>query len=187
MGNEKFHLVSQHSATFQINILCVGRHERNRYQLHAGVIRLSATLVIVTATASRNDIRPGIAATGTHWLDMVPGQILGHESAAAIQAQVGIPPEERLVVERGNIVLVRFGHPGVPPDGRNDRIDVDGAAEPGEGVYATMDTEKKRAADIGNLLSMVQADRVPIVNPLQWHSGNIGPQHLLSEIYLVLV
>jgi hypothetical protein len=118
---------------------------------------------------------------------MVSGQILGHEPATTIQAQVGIPPEERLVVKRRNVVLARFSQPGLPPDGRNDRIDVDGAADAGEGIYAPVDTKKKRAANIGNLLSMVQADRVSIVNPLQWHSGNIGPQYLLGEIYLVLV
>jgi hypothetical protein len=118
---------------------------------------------------------------------MVPGQIRGHEPATTIQAQVGIPPEERLVIKRGNIVLARFSQPGLPPDGRDDGIDVDGAADAGEGIYAPVDTKKKRAANIGNLLSMVQADRVSIVNPLQWHSGNIGPQYLLGEIYLVLV
>ena len=187
MGDQKFHLVSKHSATFQIYILCVGRHKRNRYQLHAGLIGRAATLVIVTTTASGHDIRPGITASGTHRLDMVSGQILRHEPAATIQAQVGIPPEERLVVKRGNIVLAGFSQSSLPPDGRNDRIDVDGAADAGQRVYAPVDTKKKCAANIGNLLSMVQADRVSIVNPLQWHSGYIGPQYLLGEIHLVLV
>ena len=74
---------------------------------------------------------------------MVSGQILRHKPAATIQAQIGIPPEERLVVQRWNIVLMGFGQPGVPPDSRNDRIDVDVAADTGAGVYASVNTEKK--------------------------------------------
>jgi hypothetical protein len=39
-----------------------------------------------------------------------------------------------------------------------------------------------RAAVVGNLIGMVQPDRLSIVYTLDWHSGHIGTQQLLRDI-----
>ena len=57
---EKFHLVTEDAATLQINVFCMGWHERNGQKLHVRLLRGTAGFAVVATFASRHHIVPGI-------------------------------------------------------------------------------------------------------------------------------
>jgi hypothetical protein len=64
----------------------------------------------------------------------------------------------------------------------NDRIDVDLAALAVDAAVAAEYRVKKCAAVIRHLVGVVETDRLPVIDPLQWHSGDVRSQHLLRDI-----
>ena len=65
---------------------------------------------------------------------------------------------------------------------RDNRINIDATAFPVDGTVATEYGIKEGAAVIRYLLGVVETYRFTVVNPLERHSGNIGPQNLLRYI-----
>ena len=60
MGLEKFHLIAQHTATLQIDVLRMGWHKGNGQKLDARLLGGAARFMVVAPLASRHDIVPGI-------------------------------------------------------------------------------------------------------------------------------
>jgi hypothetical protein len=42
-----------------------------------------------------------------------------------------------------------------------------------------MQTHQGATTFIGDLIGVIQTHRVPVIHPLQWHPGDIGPEYLL--------
>jgi hypothetical protein len=73
MRPQKVHLIGQHPPTLQVHILGMIGRERNRQQLHSGLLRRPAALAVITGLASGHYIIPVISATLDKGSDMVAG------------------------------------------------------------------------------------------------------------------
>ena len=49
-------------------------------------------------------------------------------------------------------------------------------------LIASVDAEQGRPAAVGDLAQVVEADGIPVVDPLKRHASHIGPQDLLGVI-----
>src|SRR5690606_39000083 len=91
-------------------------------------------------------------------------------------------PEQGLVVQGRYVAIAEFGGVRRTADGGDDGIDLDGTLQAGRGVDAAEDPEERHAAAVGDLAEVVQAHRVPVVDPFQGHARDVGPQDLLRRI-----
>lgn len=111
---------------------------------------------------------------------MVARQVDDEEMLAAIQAEVGIAPEQRVVVQRRRIgVARRIG--GAMPECRDDARHLDDGARPGVRVDSAAQPEQRPAALIGDLRRVVEAHRAPVIHPLERHAGDVGAQDKLAQ------
>ena len=62
MCEQVLHLISKYAATLEINVLGVIRRKWNGNQLHRRLLRRPTAFVVVAATASCRDVRPGVEA-----------------------------------------------------------------------------------------------------------------------------
>tara|TARA_Y100001960_G_scaffold321596_1_gene396634 strand:+ start:1524 stop:1742 length:219 start_codon:yes stop_codon:yes gene_type:complete len=60
MCHQKFHLVSEDTATRQIDVLSMGRHKGHGPQLHPGLFRCAIAFMMITPLASGHHIPPDI-------------------------------------------------------------------------------------------------------------------------------
>jgi hypothetical protein len=63
----------------------------------------------------------------------------------------------------------------------DDRVDLDDAALAGLRAVAAANAIQQRAAGIGHLTAVVQRGRDAVVDPLEWHSRDIGSQNFLAQ------
>ena len=130
VSDQIFHLIREHAPALQEDVLRIGRRERHGQELHAGLLRRARCLGIVAAAAGRHHVAPGVLAAAAERRDMVARQEAVREAGAAVQAEVRVAPEQRLVVERRRIGAAPqiSGIAGMPQRG-DDGIDVDDGAQ----------------------------------------------------------
>ena len=182
MREQEFHLIGQNAPALEINIFRIGRCKGHCDQLHAGLFRRLASLMVIAAPASCDDIGPSVHAALAQRPDMITRQFPGHERGRAIHAEIRIAAEESLVIKRRYIAITPGGAAACLSDRSHDGIDFNHAAHAGGRADAAVNPIQESPAGVSNLLSVVQADGVPVVNPLQWHAGNIRSQDLLRKI-----
>ena len=124
MGAQELHLVGEYSAPFQINVFCMGRHERDGQELHAGLLRCAVGLEVIAAFAGGDHVVPGVLAADTAWADMITRQIAFVKVIATIQAQVVVALEQRIVGQRWNVAVIRAWRMRVDPQCGHDGVDL---------------------------------------------------------------
>ena len=117
---------------------------------------------------------------------MIAAEIAATEALRAVHAQVAIAPEQRLIVERGNVVVADI--PGVAgmTQRRDDGADLQHRALTGQRVSPTVQLVERRAAAIGDLTLRVKTRCLAVVDPLQRHAGHVGSQHVLIQAITLL-
>src|SRR5579864_6171308 len=75
MRHEIFHLVGEHAAALEEDILRVGWRERHRNQLHARLLRRARGLLVVAAAAGRHHVGPDVHAALTEGPDVIARQL----------------------------------------------------------------------------------------------------------------
>src|SRR5690606_23177501 len=75
MRQQVLHLVGQHAAALQINVLRIRRGERHGDQLQAGLFGRAPSLQIVAATAGGHDVRPRVPTALAQRTDVVARQL----------------------------------------------------------------------------------------------------------------
>ena len=113
--------------------------------------------------------------------DMVARQLARGKAHAAVHADVGVPAEQRLVVERRHIVVARVAGIARMPDGRDDGIHLEHRAPPGAGIHAAVELVEQRAAGVCHLFLVIEPGRLAVIDPLERHSRDIRAQHELRE------
>ena len=84
--------------------------------------------------------------------------------------------------DRDGMLVTIAGHAATGAVRCDDRVDVDLAALPVDGAVATEHRVKECAAVVRYLLGVVKTYRFAVVNPLERHSCNVGPENLLRDI-----
>ncbi len=112
---------------------------------------------------------------------MVPGQIGSSKLLRAVQAYVGVPLEQRLIVQRRHIAVPILLQARRRAPGRDNGIDLYHAAQARQRAETTMDAIQGNTAGVGHLSGVVQPHGIPIINPLQRHAGNVRAQNFLAE------
>ena len=64
---------------------------------------------------------------------------------------------------------------------RYDRTDLDHGAAAGTGVGAATQLEQRLPERVGHLAHEMEPDGVPVIDPLEWHPGNVRAENLLRE------
>ena len=71
MCQQEVHLIVQNLASLQIDVLRMGRTERDRQQFHARLFGRSAGLVVIASFTGGDNIYPAVLSTLAQWVDMV--------------------------------------------------------------------------------------------------------------------
>ena len=179
MREEELHLIGKNPSALEIDVLRISWRKRNRNQLHPGLLRCIATLVVIAPPAGRDNILPSICSTLTQGSNVIARQIPGHEPAAAIHAKACIALEQSLVIQGRYKAVSTFGATRSISNGRNNRINLDETAQARCRIDASMNPVQQRSACIGHLIVVIEPDRILIVDPLQRHARDIGSQNLL--------
>jgi len=72
--------------------------------------------------------------------------------------------------------------PVLMPGCCDNRVNFYDAAPTGPGIDATVNCKNGRAADISDLVGVIKAHRITVIDPLKRHPGRIGPQYLLTKV-----
>ena len=181
MGEQILHLIKQYPTTFEKNVLGVGRRERHGQKLHLGLLRRARGFDVVTTTTGGDDIGPEVApalAEGTH---VIARQITRCKPLATVKTQVRIAPKQRLIVERGQIIVAQVAGIAALTFGGDDGIDLKDGAPPAERIGAAKQSENGRAAGIGHLLLVIEPRGLAVVDPLERHARHVRAQHGLVQ------
>lgn len=178
MGAQELHLVRQHAAALQIDVLGVGRNERDREQLHPGPLGSPAGLLVVAPLAGGDHVLPLVRPAQAQGTDMVAGQLAALERVAAVQAQPGIALEQGRVVQRRRVGVAQQVVAAV---GRDNGVEGEDGAPTGDGVVPAAHAQDVLPADIGHLSRIMQANGLLVPDPLQRHSGDVGAEDLLRQ------
>lgn len=178
MGEQEFHLIGKYTVALQVNVFGVRRDERNRKQLHMGLLRGAPSLMVVAALAGSDDIFPVIAAALGDGANMVTGKLVAMKALATIQTKIGVAAKQGAVVQRRDISLMGTV---IGAERSYDGVDFNGAAVACFGIDSTTNTIKQRATGIGNLAGMIKSHSLLIVEPLQRQTRYIRPQDILAK------
>src|SRR5262245_58862505 len=99
MSEKILHLVGEHAAAFEIDVLRVRGLERYGEQLQPRLLRRLRRLEVVAASAGGDDVRPRVASTLAQRADVIARQLAARKTVAAVQAQMRVALEQRLVVQ----------------------------------------------------------------------------------------
>jgi hypothetical protein len=138
-----------------------------------------AGLEVVAALAGRYHVSPDVLAALAQRPDVITGELKIWKLFATIQAQRLVPPEQGLVAQGRCVGLGKQVRVRMAPVTGDNGIDVDKTSGAGEGADATVDAVDNAAQGVTDLVQGNEACRVLVADPLQRHSGNIGPQYLL--------
>src|SRR5262249_42382405 len=64
---------------------------------------------------------------------------------------------------------------------RDDRVHLDDAALAGLRAEPAVDSVERGAARVGHLPTVVERGRDAVVDPLEWHTRDIGTQNFLAQ------
>src|ERR1700728_1490864 len=131
-----FHLIREHAPALEEDVLRVCPGEGHGDQLHLRLLGRARGFLIVAAAAGRHHVHPVVGAALAEGADVIARQLARREAHAAVHADVGIAPEQRLVVERRHIVVARVAGIAGVAHGRNDGVDFEPGAPPGAGIDA---------------------------------------------------
>ncbi len=175
------HLVEQHTAALEEDVLRIGRRERHRQQVHPGLFGRARGLQVVAAPAGRDHVGPAVAPALAEGPHVVARQLARGEALATIEAEVGVAPEQRLVVQRRHVVVPQVARVAGVSDRRDDRVHLEHGAPASQRVGAAAELEDRRAAGVGHLALVVEARGLLVVDPLEGHAGDVGAQHVVLE------
>ena len=99
----------------------------------------------------------------------------------AVQAKVRVPGKQRLIVKRRNVVGTGLQNRVAVAVGRDNGVDLDDAAPPGDRVIAAVDFIQRRPVGIGHLAQIVNPHGLFEVDPLKRHAGHVGAENLLAQ------
>ena len=139
----------------------------------------AAAFVIVAAAARRHDVRPDVAPAAADRRDVVARELRGAELQTAVHAQVRVALEQRAVVQRRRVALAVALERVRIAVRRDDRVHLDDAAIAGFRAVAAADPVQRRAAGVGHLAAVIERRGDAVVDPLEWHSRDIGAQNFL--------
>src|SRR5882724_5700818 len=125
VSEQVLHLVREHTPPLEENIFRIGGREWHGNELHLRLLGRSRGLLIVTPAAGRYDIGPDVDATLAEWPDVIPRQLARREAHSAIHAQKRIAAEQRLIVQRWNIVVPGVARITCVSDGGDNRVDLE--------------------------------------------------------------
>jgi len=182
MREQILHLIRQNAAPLEVYVLGVGRRERHGDQLQCCLLWRTATLEVIAASACRRNIVPGVRAAVGNWRNVVARQIPGRVTHRTVKTEVAVAFEQSAVVERWYILVAHVGPALACAVCCDNRIHIDMAAPAIERAVSAKDRIQAGSAIIGNLLGIIEPDRLSIVDPLERHSSYIRPQHLLRYV-----
>ena len=122
------HLVGQHAPSLQEDVFGVGGRERHGDELHLRLLRRARGLGVVAAAAGRDHVVPGVLAALAERTHVVARQLRRRKALRAVQAQVAVAAEQRLVVQRRDVVVARVAGIAGVADGGDDRADLEHGA-----------------------------------------------------------
>ncbi len=176
-----FHLVGEHAPALEEYVLGIGRRERDRDQLHAGLLGRARRLQVVAAAAGRDHVRPDILAALAEWPDVVARELARWEALRAVHAEERVAAKQRLVVERRHVVVARIARVAGVADRRDDRVHVEDGALASAGIGAAAQAEDRAAAGVGDLFLVIEPGGFLVVDPLERHARYVRAQDELGE------
>ena len=104
-----------------------------------GHLTADEAMYFIAATAGRHDVRPHVVTTLAERPDMIARQLTRREANTAVHAQVRVPPEQGLIVQRGDVVVPCVARVTRVANGRHDRVDIQHRALARNGVRAAIE------------------------------------------------
>jgi hypothetical protein len=182
MGTQELHLVGKNISSLQIDVFRMSGCKWDGEQFHARFFRGSSRLVVVATDTGGDHIVPVVGSFLAQWPHVVTGEVPLRKTLATVEADVAVPLEECMVVERRGVVTPHLLQCFAGAQGGNDGVDLDDALSAGFGVDSTVNTVQYPTALVGDLVEEIEPHRIPIVDPLQGHAGNVGAQYLVLKI-----
>ena len=182
VGEQVLHLVGENPPSFQVDVLGIVRRKRNGNQLHHGLFRRPAAFMVVASPACGRNVVPDVEPALGQGRNVVTRQVTRRKLLRTVQAKIRVSFEQRAIVERRNVLVAGGGKTLAGSLGCDDRIDFDLAAAAVEGVVAAVYRVKRGAACIRDLLVMIEPNGLPLVDPLERHSGHVGSKDLLRDV-----
>ena len=108
--------------------------------------------MVIATLAGGNDIHPAVLTALAQGVNMIPGKQKMWKLLAAIQTQVLITAEQRLIAQRGHIACCEKVFVGVLPQRGNDGIDADHALKSADGIDAAMDLVERFSERVTDLV-----------------------------------
>jgi len=126
---------------------------------------------------------PDILAALDHRGNVVPRQLTITEDFTTVETHMGITPKQGGIVQRWDITVTKLVQRPVVTQRRDDGIHLDDAALAGFGADPAMHPVQQGATGIGDLVQMIEAHRILIANPFEWHTRDVCPQYLMTQIH----
>src|SRR5689334_6499163 len=101
---QELHLVGEDAAVGEDQELGAVRDVGRVQELHVRFLGRAVALLLVAVAAGGHDVHPGVPAAARHRHDVVAGELVGREVAAAEGAHELVAVEELAVVERRDLV-----------------------------------------------------------------------------------
>src|SRR5690606_12902572 len=96
-------------------------------------------LLVIAAPTGGHHIVPGVHAALAERPDMIPRQVAHWKSQAAVHAQIRVPPEKSLIVQRRNVIVTRIAGIARMAERCDDRIDLEHRTAASVGFYTSVE------------------------------------------------
>lgn len=177
-GQQKFHLVGQDASAAQDHVFVQAGHIGQVHQRHPSLFGQPTALVAVAGAASGDAVHPGVVPAARSGDDVLAGQVVGVEVAAAVGAHMAIAGEQ-LGVGQGRALS-----PGAAGNGTaygDDRMHLDARLHAGASLHAAAQHVERVAQRPGNAVAGVQHGRFLGRKPGLGSPRHIELQHFQDQ------